>query len=65
MEQVFFRVKVNQLYFSRFEEVEIVMVIDEAPGALAGAALFADLDKAREVANIIGGIVVETSPGEW
>lgn len=65
MEQVFFRIRVSQsLYFSRFDDVEVVMVLDDAPGALAGAAVFANIDEAREVAYIIGGVIVEYVPGQ-
>jgi len=65
MEQVFFRVRASRsLYFARFEDVEVVMVLDDAPGALSGAAVFANIDEARAVADIISGVIVETIPGE-
>ena len=60
-----YRVKLNEvLYFARFEEIEIVIIADHAPGYILGAAVFDKKSTAQHVADITGGTVVEIEVSE-
>ena len=59
-----YRVKVGNMYFARFEDAAVVMIVDDSPGALEQAKLFLWHNVAFDLARVIGGKVepVEEEP---
>lgn len=51
------RVKVGNLYFSRWLGENALMIVDDSPGAKYAARLFASIDQALSVAKEIGGTI--------
>ena len=49
------RVKVGKMYFVRFEDMDVVMAVDDSPGSIGHAKVFDSFEDAHEVACIIGG----------
>lgn len=48
------RVKAGNMYFMRFVDVCVVMIVDDAPGALDSARVFDTFEEAYDVAMTIG-----------
>lgn len=48
------RVRAGNMYFIRFDDMDVVMRIDDAPGALDSAKVFDTFDEAYQVAMEIG-----------
>lgn len=49
-----YRVRVGDMYFVRFDDMDVVMRIDDAPGALDSVKVFDTFDEAYDVAITIG-----------
>ena len=51
------RVKVGNLYFSRWLGDNALMVVDDSPGAKYGARVFSNINQALSVSREIGGTI--------
>ena len=51
------RVKVGNLYFSRWLCDDALMIVDDSPGAKYAARLFSNVNQALSVSREIGGII--------
>lgn len=52
-----YRVKVGNLYFSRWLGDDALMIVDDSPGAKYAARLFGNINQALSVSREIGGII--------
>ena len=53
-----YRVKVGNMYFVRFDDMAVVMVIDDAPGAMEQAKIFDCGTAAHLVSEQLGGRMI-------
>ena len=54
-----YRVKVGNMYFVRFDDMTVVMVIDDAPGAMEQAKIFDDATAAHLMSEQLGGRMIQ------
>jgi hypothetical protein len=52
-----FRVKLGELYFKHWDDVDAVFAIDDQPGAIESAYVFNTRKEAENVAKLVGGSV--------
>ena len=52
-----YRVKVGNLYFSRWLDDDALMIVDDSPGAKYAERLFTNINQALSVSREIGGII--------
>ena len=53
-----YRVKVGNMYFVRFDDMTVVMVIDDAPGAVEQAKIFDRGTAAHLMSEQLGGRMI-------
>lgn len=46
------------MYFLKFDDMHLIFVIDDQPGASSDACTFDTYDEAEQVATVFGGVVV-------